>query len=327
MPLIDANGARVPTPPWLVGTLLATVGLLALVGLLVGLFACCMRTKVVAASMWLAVAVVEVVASVVTVAIVPAAGYGIAPHQVRWLWPIAIWWMAAAVFATIELRPAVLRFGARRKWLAWTVGALAVVASMPPYDVPVGVARAPGSKASVAALVDQLGGVRIPPARFDPSGMWIGEPYSVPIIESLLKAGEPVRVGEDAGAQFGQRRVAGPDVTASMHLSYGSAALMCTDERTLALVSPLTAVDLDRYRELQHEVYAILANVSADPATLGESIATGIAPQLLADAGFEEGSAEASVVAEFEARRVRLDIETVALLLADPAQPSAQGCD
>lgn len=338
MPIIAADGGRMPSPNWLIGAAPAILALAVLCVLLVGLAWLTMRGGHRRPVVAIVVALVGLLLAVATVAIVPAAGYGIAPHQLRWLWPLSLWWMVAAAWAALALLPGVAQRVRATRWAAPVVALVAVAMCVPAYPVPVGVARAPGSMLSVRSIARQIDSARIPEAVFDPSGMWIGEPYGVPVIAALLRHGQPIRVAPDAAAQYGADRVAGPQVQWRLSLRHGAAALVCADSDRLALDSPWSTQQLANYRAVQGEVVAIVtARADADSSLasalatsslpLVELMATGEIGSLLAAAGAELPPANVEVLDRFEALRSELGIDTVAVFLRPLSGDYGQGCD
>lgn len=337
MPVLAADGGRLPTPEWLIGGALAALLLLALTVSLVALAVAAHRRGERVAVAMLALALAGVCLAVVTTAIIPAAGYGIAPHQLRWLWPLSIWWMASVAYTAVQLLPAVADGIVRTRWLAPAVAVVGIALCIPSYAVPVGVARAPGSMDSVRSIVEQVEGAEIPPAVFEPSGMWIGEPYSVPMIAALLANGQPVRVAPDAAAQYGRGRVAGPEVAWRLSLRHGAAALVCADGDRLALATPLTDEQVGEYRALQEQVLAVVADLAAaDDALqqqiegLGEPLVESLADGSLTAAVLATGALsddDLVVVTEFDIARASLGIDTVAAFVRPLDGLYGQGCD
>lgn len=338
MPIVAADGGRLPSPDWLLGGAAALLALALVCGVLGALAWQTWRRGHPAPAIGALVALAGVLLAVVTVAIVPAAGYGIAPHQVRWLWPLSLWWMVAAAWALLSLLPAVVARVRSVSWLAPAAAAVGVALCVPSYPVPVGVARAPGSMDSVRSISDQMESAAIPEAVFDPTGMWIGEPYGVPVIAALLRNDQPIRVAPDAAAQYGTDRVADADVQWRLSLRNGAAALVCADADRLALDTPWSDEQVADYRTLQGEVVAVVsAAVAADaaladslaaaPVPLVELLAAGELPALLAAAGVELPQADAELLARFEASRSQLNIDTVAVFVRLLSGDYGQGCD
>ncbi len=338
MPVLDADGGRLPSAEWLIGGALAALLLVALAALLVALAVAAHRRGERVAVAMLAIALGGVCLAVVTTAIIPAAGYGIAPHQLRWLWPLSIWWMAAVAYTAVQLLPSVADGVVRARWLAPGMAVVGIAACIPSYVVPVGVARAPGSMDSVRSIVEQVEGVEIPPAVFEPSGMWIGEPYSVPMIAALLANDQPVRVAPDAAAQYGRDRVAGPDVAWRLSLRHGAAALVCADSDRLALDTPLTDEQVAGYRALQQQVLDLVADLAATDASLQaeidglgrplvESLADGSLTAAVLASTAPLSDDDLALVTAFDVQRTALGIDTVAAFVRPLDGLYGQGCD
>lgn len=338
MPVLDADGGRLPTAEWLIGGAMAALLLVALAALLVALAVTAHRRGERVAVAMLAIALGGVCLAVVTTAIIPAAGYGIAPHQLRWLWPLSIWWMVAVAYTAVQLLPSVADGIVRARWLAPGMAVAGVALCIPSYVVPVGVARAPGSMDSVRSIVEQMDGVEIPPAVFEPSGMWIGEPYSVPMIAALLADDQPVLVAPDAAAQYGRGRVAGPDVAWRLSLRQGAEALVCADADRLALDTPLTDEQVADYRALQQQVLDLVVGLAATDATLqaeidglGRPLVESLADGSLTAAVLESTAAlsddDLALLAAFDVQRTALGIDTVAAFVRPLDGLYGQGCD
>ena len=290
LPLLATDGSRLPSPDWLVGGLPALVALGGVCTLLVVLAWSSGRLGRRREATGAVVALSGVLLAVVTVAIVPAAGYGIAPHQLRWLWPLSLWWMVAAVWAGTALLPVVAHRVRSARWPAPAMAAVGVLLCVPSYSVPVGVARAPGSMDSVRSIAEQVESASIPVAVFDPTGMWIGEPYGVPVIAALLRNDQPIRVAPDAAAQYGTDRVAGADVQFRLSLRHGAAALVCADAGRLALDTPWSAQQVADHRQLQADVVGLIEVRAADDPQLAAALATSSVPlvELMAAGGLGE---------------------------------------
>lgn len=338
MPVLDVDGGRLLNPEWLIGGAVAGLLLVVVAGLLVALAAAARRRGERVAVAMLAVALAGICLAVITAAIIPAAGYGIAPHQLRWLWPLSIWWMVAVAYAVIQLLPAVADGIARSRWLAPGMAVVGVALCVPSYVVPVGVARAPGSMESVRSIVEQVDGAQIPPAVFEPSGMWIGEPYSVPMIATLLANDQPVRVAPDAAAQYGRDRVAGADVVYRLSLRHGAAALVCADAGRLALDTPLTDAQVTEHRAMQQLVLDLVAGLVVNDATLEqrldglgqplvEALADGSLTATVLASGVALSDDDRAVLAAFDVRRAALGIDTVAVFVRPLDGLYGQGCD
>jgi len=246
--------------------------------------------------------------------------------------------MVAVAWALLAMLPGVMHRLRALPWAAPAAAVIGVVLCVPSYPVPVGVARAPGSMQSVRSIAEQVDSASIPEAVFDPSGMWIGEPYGVPVIATLLRNHQPIRVAPDAAAQYGVDRVAGPQVQWRLSLRHGAAALVCADDHRLALDTPWTEQQVADYRVLQA---AIVANIDEQAATdseleaalaaaqlpLVELMAIGGTRALLGAAGVEPTAAEAELLDAFEVARSSLGIDTVAVFVRPLSGDYGQGCD
>ncbi len=259
LPLIGPAGESLPTPGWLVGSALAALLMVLLLGSLSALAVATWRRGWHAPATGCAVAVVALAIAVASASSIPRVGYGVAPHQLRFLWPIALWWMATMAWAVWVLIGAARRPIAMRSMRVVATIALAVgvVGSLPSYPQAVGVARATLSIDDVRRLVEQIETVDLPPVRLAEGGLWIGEPFTIPVLEALWADDQPVWVDDAGGSQFGRRRVSAQPVGAVLYLRAGAEALLCAPGALrIALVTPIDAATL------------------ADPAALAEAAQT-----------------------------------------------------
>ena len=163
---------------------------------------------------------VAVALAVITCVTLPASAVlGVAAHQLRWLWPIAI---ASAVLPWHSIAP-------RREWVTCGVAALAIVAglaTLAPFNAGAGPSGDAASIPAVRAFLDTLDG--IPEGEvvyFDNETVPFAEPFSGPLLLELQRRGIPFEVDEDPlSYQVGRER-SGPDrATSQIFLLVGDAS-------------------------------------------------------------------------------------------------------
>ena len=143
----------------------------------------------------LATALVATGGALLTAASLPIGFFGIAPHQFRWLWPISVFMLFAALLTLARRRPPV---DTTRLTGAFAVGTLVLsLLNLPTNNQQVGPSADAGSIPSARTLVDQLGvldgsGTLL----FDIRGLRFAEPYSVPVINELDRRGVDVVVDD-----------------------------------------------------------------------------------------------------------------------------------
>lgn len=370
LPLRDADGASLPLPGWVPSIGAAAAGLLVVGALLVATVVVGRRSRRPAVVASAGVALAAIAIGAWSASSIPAGGYGIAPHQLRWLWPISVFWMVAVGHAIAVAvgdrrvrrarradpneageRPA---SRVRPSWLRPTVATCAALAAVAlhsclAYDQPVGVARAPGSRASVEAITAQVAAAEFPEAILDNAGLWIGEPYTAPILERLYRDDRPVVVDETQAAQVGRRRLAGTDVDSRMYLRSGMAALVCPADGSarIALTTTHSTAEVDAVvagaaaarrvldtlllvadgaslAEAPDVVAAADAAAMGDGAALDGLVLSGRFAEVIRTTGLGTWVSEEdrSAVAEFEAARATIGIETVAVFVG-PRDPAA----
>ncbi|MEY2754202.1 MAG: hypothetical protein RJB65_560 [Actinomycetota bacterium] len=158
----------------------------------------------------------------------PANVLGLAPHQARWLWPIAI---VCSVVLAGEFAGWLSERGrvSSRAVLSGTAVAMAalVVWSVVPYEIDQGPSATRGSNEAVRSLVDQLETVVLPgPTRFDETSLWFAEPYSGPVFAVLFGNDQPLRLGDEGWIrQVGESRRATGDEEWVLRLVVGQEAV------------------------------------------------------------------------------------------------------
>lgn len=208
--------------------------LLALLGALVVLWT---RRREAAARGIAVVALVGLAVSIGTAAVMPAGVIGLAPHQVRWLWPVAVMVTVALVDAADRL---LLRDRVPRRWRLRASVAVAVVcslANLPAHLSDLGPSDSRQVNDTVRSLMQQVRQAGLPgPTYFDGSNLVFAEPYSGPVLAALAEAGEPIRAGDASFArQLGEHRRRRNDEQWSLQVRAGAGADQVSDgERLLA---------------------------------------------------------------------------------------------
>ncbi len=144
----------------------------------------------------LATALVAVGAALVTAGTLPRGFFGIAPHQFRWLWPISLFVLFAALLAIARRIPPV---HATTITGVFAIAALLLaVINLPTKNQRVGPSADAGSIPSTHTLLDQLGPLEgSGKLLFDIQGLRFAEPYSVPVMNALDRRGVEIVVADD----------------------------------------------------------------------------------------------------------------------------------
>ncbi len=332
--LFDQQGVPLPAPAWLPGTAAALALLAGVVLVLVAALVWTLRRRRWVAAAPLAVSLACLLAVWYSTSAIPAGGYGVAPHQLRFLWPLSVFWMVAVGHAATASMSAVPV--SRMRLVQGLIGVVLVtlaVAGSGRYEPPVGVARAPGSMATVRDVVAQVDRATLPPVVVDLEGLWIGEPFTIPILDVLTAKGAAVYVPASAGGQFGHRRVVSPSVGDRLFLRAGAAALVCPQGAVrVALSTPGPSGRDDEFLLDYHRVVEIAGNLAValepealatvselagsvdDPEALSALVLSGRFTELARWPVIADVLAEADrlMLAEFEARRVSYGYDTIA---------------
>jgi len=176
VPLVGAGDPLKAMPPFPAAVAIVAVVLAVLAALAVWAW----RARHRPLATMLALAAVTQGGAVVALATSPLNILGIAPHQMRWLWPVAGLGTAAVLTAgltALRVRPAL----ARPALLAGAaVVAVVALVNLPTYVNPSpGPTMEAGRLPQARALVNQLADLEGKgPIRFDPRGLIFAEPYS-----------------------------------------------------------------------------------------------------------------------------------------------------
>ena len=201
-----------------------------------------------------ATGLVVLIVAVGAASTMPVGALGVAPHHLRWLWPVA-------VFVTFALALPLLappgRGRAARVGLA-LVGMAAValgVAALPAVDGQVGPSADADAMPAIRELKPQLAALRDEEGvLFEVRGLRFAEPFSVPVMDELQSLGVPWFV-DDAGMarQLGQSRGWPGEASVRLFLLEGDAAReIPPGARRVAFadgLGPGEAEDLEALRE------------------------------------------------------------------------------
>jgi len=213
-----------------------------------------------------AMAAVAVGAAVATTVVTPVSLIGLSPHQLRWLWPISMLVLAAALYAVAEiLPPSVAR--------AVGVAAVAVFAvlALPTHAAPEGPTREREHTATVRRLLDQLEDYRPDGSvLYDTSVLRFAEPYSGPTLAALAGNGVDVVVADEVTIrQIGRSRAADGDAAVRVFQVEGTAAATTPPgARRIAAADGLTAPAREELEDLRADV---LATAEASGLRLNEA--------------------------------------------------------
>lgn len=195
-------------PVGVVSAMWAALALAMLVGLLTVLVVRWTRRGAAVPRALTAVALTGLLVSLATAAAMPAGVIGLAPHQVRWLWPVAAFLTLALVDSADRLA---LHSRVARRWRVAAPAALtslAVLANLPAHLSDLGPSDSRGVNETVRSLMQQVEAVGLPgPTYFDGSNLVFAEPYSGPVLAALVESGQPIRAGDASFArQLGEHR-------------------------------------------------------------------------------------------------------------------------
>jgi hypothetical protein len=221
-----------------VGLLSATwagLGVLAVLTVLVWLLVTSWRSDRRAESTPLLVATVALLAALGTATVMPAGVLGLAPHQVRWMWPIAamVW---VAIANSIDLRVIGSRQSASaRRRVSVAVVVLWCVANLPAHTSDLGPYDSRAANGAIRTLMAQVKAAGLPgPTYFDGSNLVFAEPYSGPVLAALAEAGEPIRAGDASFArQLGEHRRRRGDEAYALQVRSGDGADVLAEGETL----------------------------------------------------------------------------------------------
>lgn len=218
-------------PAGVVRAAVAGVSLLAVLVLLAVLSVRCHRRADRPAGAVLAVAGSGLVGVLLTTAVMPAGVIGLAPHQMRWIWPVAALVTAAVTMQVVDavvpgvVRDAVRRAGGWRVVALVGVVALSVV-NLPAHESDLGPFASRAANGAIRSLMAQVARTGLPgPTAFDDSTLAFAEPYSGAVLAALVEAGAPIRAGTASFTrQMGDQRRPRGDERWTMQVREGDGA-------------------------------------------------------------------------------------------------------
>jgi hypothetical protein len=294
---------------------------------------------------------VTVVGALLTTASAPIGALGLAPHQLRWLWPVGALVLLALLVALVRrvidtTAPAPVP----------VVGALTVVvaglcaANLPTFNQGAGPSADARAIPVVAALDRQLGVLEGGgPVLIDLAGIRFAEPYTLAVMAELQRRGVEFVVPEDDEVMVRQlgpsRRFDGTNAERLVLVREGeSARTEPPGTRRVAIVEALDPGELSELAELRTRV---IEHLTREPLRLSPAGAAAVAagtvpgPDGLDPAGLlatrllldyhERGLLEVDGALEPDLDRLtalqrRDDRETVAVFVGPlSARPSRQG--
>lgn len=228
-----------------------------------------------------AVAATAVVLALATTSSLPVSeGFGISPHQVRFLWPLAAFAVVEPL-GTLLPRHRAVTFGAAALALAGAAATLpsANVEAGPSADV-----AAQGVVRDVAEQVAAWTGDEV--LYFDGRSVPFAEPFSGPVLLELARAGVEFEVDDEFSFQVGPRRRGPVDATAELRFVVGAAATAVPPSaQVLAVRNGLTADEQRELDDLDGELRRALAQGEVRLSDRGlEARAQGLLSQTDADA-------------------------------------------
>ena len=186
-------------------------------------------------------AIAALVGAVISMQLSPVGSVGFSLHQLRWLWPISTFVLAALLLTLAGWS----RLRHLPKLVLTVATALFAVLAVPMYAAPEGPAQNSASQPFVADLVEQIENYRPGgPVVFDASTLRYNEPFSGPTIAALARTGVDVVFEEGMVPQVGRRRLATGIERRRIFLVEGSAAESAPDgSRRIAFVQGLDGAD------------------------------------------------------------------------------------
>jgi hypothetical protein len=249
----------------------------------------------------LGTAVVVLGASFVSAAKLPVGLFVVAPHQLRFLWPVGAFLVAALlVVSSRAIAGAAAPDTLRVRSLAIALAAIAVVLgalALPTYNPQSGPTADAASGPVVRDLLSQLGPLD------DAGAVWLdlrnerfAEPYSEPIMARLARAGVPFLVqGEGMVRQVGERRRFSGTADARIFLLEGDATnAPPPGAGRVAFATDLTDAERAELQSLRDQVALYISSNGVPLNDDGRRfVATGLAPELAREQASGNYSADA----------------------------------
>lgn len=253
---------RIPNLAGLPAVAASIAGLMAVLAVLVGAVLLTARRAPEAAHA-AGLALTAVLLGVVTSALLPVGRFGIAQHQLRWLWPIALFASFSVLLTIASLLARQGRDGeAGSRAVPVAAGLLLVVViaaagNLPYYNAAVGPRADDDAIGSVRALAPQLGVLAGKgPLLVDTRDLRFAEPYSAVVMSELARRGIPFLVDDDGWAdQVGASRRYRGSAAGKLVLREGDAAMsQDASARRVAIVEGLSARERTELAAAREEV-------------------------------------------------------------------------
>lgn len=226
---------------------------------------------------WAAAALVlgaAIAAGFVTIAMLPVTSYGLAVHQVRWLWPLGVLTTVVGAAALVGRRGARVVHGVAVVGLVVLTGA-----AMSRHRHPVGPTADDDAAPVLRALASQLAGVEVAgPLLLEEDVLRVFEPYSIGIVMELDRRGVEVVVDDEGLVrQLGEDRRATGDEAGRLLVLQGPEWEVPTGARVIAEVEGLDPGDARSEADLRARVRAAaelgrvaLTDIGVDVRDAGE---------------------------------------------------------
>jgi hypothetical protein len=228
---------------------MAALGLLLAAGVLAAGWWLARRRRDGASQTFAVVAALALAGALVATLTLPVGRLGVAPHQLRYLWPVATFGTAAALLALLPRRRAV-------PLLAGAVLVLSVL-NLPRHDAHTGPAADAEAIPVVKALTRQLGPLEDEgTVLYDTSGLRFAEPWTSPVMAALQERGIDFDV-EDEGwvGQLGPARRDHGAAKMKVFVREGSAAAAIpAGARRVAYVAGLDADEQSALARLERKL-------------------------------------------------------------------------
>jgi hypothetical protein len=243
-------------------------------------------------------AVVALLAGMATAGQAPVGLFGLAPHQFRWLWPLAAFTafaLVAALARRVGRAPAPRRALVAGFALATVVFALL---NLPNYNPGVGPSRDDFAIPVMRDLGRQMGELEDKGTLlFDLEGEVFASPYSTPIMAELHRRDIPFVVEDPATVrQLGPaRRFTGNNADATLTYRVGNGTRRPPPgSRRVALHEALSASEREELDRLQQRIATYIEGDGLELNRRGRAVArSGKLPQAEADAAGEDVSSQA----------------------------------
>jgi hypothetical protein len=208
----------------------------------------------------LATSLVGIAGALITAGTLPRGFFGIAPHQFRWLWPISLFVLFAALIAIAGRIPPL---HATKVTGVFAVAVLVLsVLNLPTKNQRVGPSADAGSIPSTHTLLSQLGALDgAGTLLFDVQGLRFAEPYSVPVMNALDRRGVEIVVTDDGMVhQLGNARRFDGHADGQLFMREADAAIMdFPGAKRIAIAYGLTDAEEAERDALRSEIGSYLA--------------------------------------------------------------------